>query len=323
MLGIEASRSERGARLAVVAVVALVASLGGASASTAPAMSIGSFTASRLRRRWRAGTPTSRPRSGSRTRTRRTTSVASRQRLPPGLIGNPRAVASCTMAQLTADTCPAGSKIGTTSTIAKPDLPLVPALTATGDVYNVAPVGSEPARIGLVVRPVPGPISLGKFSLAGVASVRVPGDFGLNVRFDNLPRTLQLVGGAAVGVQVQGLDLTLNGIVGVAGVHDKPHELSPGADHAQQPPPMRWPPRCRARRRRFTPDRLRATFHLTRSPRFAFAESNYRADYPSNGRWPACSCPGTELPARSVSHQGQHDGPAAGSGHQHGPPALR
>ena len=160
--------------------------------------------------------------------------------LPPGLIGNPRAVASCTMAQLTADTCPAGSKIGTTSTIAKPDLPLVPALTSTGDVYNVAPVGSEPARIGLVVRPVPGPISLGKFSLAGVASVRVPGDFGLNVRFDNLPRTLQLVGGVAVGVQVQGLDLTLNGIVGSQVVHDKPHQLSARRRPPSTATPMRW-----------------------------------------------------------------------------------
>jgi hypothetical protein len=43
--------------------------------------------------------------------------------------------------------------------------------------------------------------------------VRVPGDFGLNVTFDNIPRTLPLLGGGApVGIQIQSLSLTLNGV---------------------------------------------------------------------------------------------------------------
>jgi hypothetical protein len=132
--------------------------------------------------------------------------------LPPGLLGNPRAVPHCTVAQLNSDSCPAQSKIGTTSVTAKIDLPLVPPVTSTGDVYAVDPVGNEPARIGMVVRPVGG--LLGKFALSGPARVHVPGDFGLSVRFDDLPRTLPpLVGLVRVPVTIQGLSLTLNGLV--------------------------------------------------------------------------------------------------------------
>ena len=87
--------------------------------------------------------------------------------LPPGLVGNPRSVGSCTTAQLNADTCPAGSKIGTTSSIARVELPLVPPTTSTGDVYNVVPTGNEPARIGIVLRPAIAGLTLGKVVALG------------------------------------------------------------------------------------------------------------------------------------------------------------
>ena len=132
--------------------------------------------------------------------------------LPPGLLGNPRAVPHCTVAQLNSDSCPAGSRVGTTSVTAKIDLPLVPPVTSSGDVYVVDPLGNEPARIGMVVRPVGG--LLGKFAMSGAARVHVPGDFGLSVRFDDLPRTLPpLAGVVRVPVTIQGLRLTLNGLV--------------------------------------------------------------------------------------------------------------
>jgi hypothetical protein len=147
-------------------------------------------------------------------------------RLPPGLTGNPNAAAKCTTTQLAADACPAASKIGTVSSVAQPDSPLplvtLPPVTANGDVYNVAPVGSEPARIGMVIRP-PLTAVFGKFSLSGPASVRVPGDYGLNVTFDNLPRTLPAVSGLVpIGVQIQAISLTLNGVVGGKGFMTNP-----------------------------------------------------------------------------------------------------
>ncbi len=132
--------------------------------------------------------------------------------LPPGLVGNPSAPAKCTTAQLNADSCPGGSIIGSVSSTATQDaLPLLPPVTATGDVYNVAPTGSEPARVGMVIRPLGG--VLGKLITSGPASVRIPGDFGLTTTFDNLPRTLPLLGGGLpVGIQIQGISLTLNGL---------------------------------------------------------------------------------------------------------------
>jgi hypothetical protein len=139
-------------------------------------------------------------------------------KLPAGLTGNPNAATKCTTTQLAADACPASSKIGTVTSVAQPDSPLplvtLPAVTANGDVYNVAPTGSEPARIGMVIRP-PATALFGKFSQSGPASVRVPGDYGLTVSFDNLPRSLPALSGTVpIGVQIKSISLTLNGIVG-------------------------------------------------------------------------------------------------------------
>jgi hypothetical protein len=157
--------------------------------------------------------------------------------LPPGLTGNPNAAAKCTAAQLAADTCPAASKIGTVTSVAQPDSPLpplppLPAVTANGDVYNVAPTGNEPARIGMVIRP-PLTALFGKFSLSGPASVRVPGDYGLTVSFDNLPRSLPALGGTLpIGVQIKSISLTLNGVVGSKGFMTNPTSCIPATTTA-------------------------------------------------------------------------------------------
>jgi hypothetical protein len=76
----------------------------------------------------------------------------------------------------------------------------------------VTPTGSEPARIGMVVRPLGG--LLGKFSISGPADIRIPGDFGLTTTFDNLPRTLPpLLGLVPIPVTIDAISLTLNGLV--------------------------------------------------------------------------------------------------------------
>jgi hypothetical protein len=102
-------------------------------------------------------------------------------------VGNPNAVSRCSSAQLASDSCPAasrdrdgiGDRAGTGSAVAG---------HRPGDVYDVTPTGPEPARIGMVVRPVGG--VLGRFSTSGPVTLRIPGDFGLVTTFDNLPRTL-------------------------------------------------------------------------------------------------------------------------------------
>jgi hypothetical protein len=131
--------------------------------------------------------------------------------LPAGLIGNPSVVSQCSSAQLSADGCPAGSKIGTVSvTATAAGIPLP--VTSAGDVYNVTPTGPELARIGMVVRPADG--ILGKFSMSGPADIRVPGDYGLTTTFDNLPRTLPpILGLVAIPITIKSISLTLDGLV--------------------------------------------------------------------------------------------------------------
>jgi hypothetical protein len=146
---------------------------------------------------------------------------------PAGLLGNPSVVSQCSSAQLQSDTCPAGSKIGSvTVTATAIGIPLP--VTAPGDVYVVTPTGSEPARIGMVVRPLGG--ILGKTTMSGPVDIRIPGDLGLVTTFDNLPRTLPpLLGTVAVPITINSLSLTLNGLVngGTAAFMTNPTSCGP------------------------------------------------------------------------------------------------
>src|SRR5919199_942113 len=74
--------------------------------------------------------------------------------LPQGLVGNPKAADRCSEADFQADSCPAASKLGTTTVTAVPTIVVdLPPQDSSGDVYNLAPTGSEPARLGVIVRP--------------------------------------------------------------------------------------------------------------------------------------------------------------------------
>jgi len=130
---------------------------------------------------------------------------------PAGLVGNPSVATKCTMSQLAADACPAGSQVGTASVTATAvGLPLP--ITAPGSVYLVTPVGSEPARIGMVIRPLGG--LLGKVSISGPVSILIPGQESLVSTFTNLPRTLpSLLGLLPVPITIQAISLTLDGLV--------------------------------------------------------------------------------------------------------------
>jgi hypothetical protein len=148
---------------------------------------------------------------------------------PAGLLGNPSVVSQCSSAQLQSDTCPAGSKIGSvTVTATAVGIPLP--VTAPGDVYVVTPTGSEPARIGMVVRPLGG--VLGKTTMSGPVDIRIPGDLGLVTTFDNLPRTLPpLLGTVAVPITINSISLTLNGLVngGTAAFMTNPTSCGPAS----------------------------------------------------------------------------------------------
>lgn len=125
--------------------------------------------------------------------------------LPQGLVGDPSAADRCSASAFAADTCPASSKVGTTTsnvtaTIVLVDVPQ----TVTGDVYNLQPQGSEAARLGVVLRPsLPG---AAKVFLQSAVSVGPDTGYGLRTVFDGLPRTA-----AGLPIRVDSMQLVLAG----------------------------------------------------------------------------------------------------------------
>lgn len=124
--------------------------------------------------------------------------------LPAGVIGNPQATPRCTRAQLMADACPLASQVGTTSVSA---IALGLTIDNPGTVYNVEPNPGDPAKLGIVVRPLGG--LLGKFMLESPISVRDgAGDYGLTSTLVDMPRTLN-----GIPITIRTINLTLSGTV--------------------------------------------------------------------------------------------------------------
>ena len=126
--------------------------------------------------------------------------------LPPGMLGDPTATGSlCTETQLNADTCPADSEVGvTTSSVLISGI--VPQ-DINGTVYNVEPHTGEPARLGIVLRPAVG----SKVVLQSSAELRQSKVPGLDPIMKDLPNTANLGGPVAVPIDITALDLTLYG----------------------------------------------------------------------------------------------------------------
>ena len=128
-------------------------------------------------------------------------------RLQPGLLGNPQSAGFCTQQQFTADSCPADSVVGSVTVEALAYAVQLPGFgiptTSQGRVYNLRPVGDEPARLGIVVAAT-GNIS--KLFLQAPVYVRRGSDgYGLESTFADQPRD------AGVPLQITEIVLTLNG----------------------------------------------------------------------------------------------------------------
>jgi hypothetical protein len=126
--------------------------------------------------------------------------------LPAGEVGAVTATPLCTQAQFAAKACPADTQVGTTTTHATAyPTPLTGlAVDVPGKLYNLAPVGREPARLGIRLTPALGDEIL----LQSIVTVR-PGDGGLDSSTDGLPRT------SALGdIDINAVDITLFGKAG-------------------------------------------------------------------------------------------------------------
>jgi hypothetical protein len=124
--------------------------------------------------------------------------------LPPGLVGDPTATRRCSQAAFQADTCAANTRVGSTSVHTVIPLLIGVPIDATGDVYNLEPAGSEPARLGVVVRP---PLGASKVFITSPVRIR-PSDGGLDSVITGLPSTI----GTPLGeleMWIESMDLTL------------------------------------------------------------------------------------------------------------------
>jgi hypothetical protein len=123
--------------------------------------------------------------------------------LPAGEVGAATATPLCTQAQFAAKACPANTQVGTTTTTATLLGVPVP-LSIPGVLYNLQPVGSEPARLGIRLTPTVGDEVL----LQSIITVRAS-DGGLDSSVDGLPNT---AGG--LPIDVTAVDITLFGTAG-------------------------------------------------------------------------------------------------------------
>jgi hypothetical protein len=129
--------------------------------------------------------------------------------LPPGLVGDPNATPLCTVAQLNADSCPANTKVGSVTANATVTVVLLPVtLDVSGDLYNLTPQPGEPARFGIVLRP----LNLGG-ALPNLlppvilqSGVQLRPDYGLDTVINNIPNST-----SGLPTTINSQDITLFG----------------------------------------------------------------------------------------------------------------
>lgn len=143
-------------------------------------------------------------------------------RLQPGMLGNPQNAAFCTQAQFTADNCPAGSTVGSVQVSAKAYILVLPVnLTNNGIVYNLAPTGTEPARVGIVVEAAGG---LSKIFLQAPVFIRPGADgYGLESTFADQPQDA-----SGIPIQITKIALTFNGRASKGPFMRMPTSCAPG-----------------------------------------------------------------------------------------------
>jgi hypothetical protein len=146
--------------------------------------------------------------------------------LPPGMVGDPNAAPLCTVTQLDADSCPSNTKVGSVVANATVTVGVIPlTLNVSGDLYNVTAQPGEPARFGIVLRPVKGDLcalleGLGLPALCDLipnilppvilqSGVELRPDFGLNTVIKDPPIPNETSG---LPTTINSQDITLFGI---------------------------------------------------------------------------------------------------------------
>ena len=125
--------------------------------------------------------------------------------LPAGLVGDVAAIPRCPLASFEADTCDATTKVGSADAKVVAAGGLLP-VDAPGDVFNIAPAGDEPARLGISLHPALVAVPLGRLAQQSEVRLRSSGDGGLTSTVKDIPNTSN-----GMDIDLQSLQLTLAG----------------------------------------------------------------------------------------------------------------
>ncbi len=103
--------------------------------------------------------------------------------LPPGLVGNPTAAPTCAVAAFKAGRCAADTQVGAVTA----SVETLITMSVKGEIFNLAPSGAEPARLGLqVADPVFG---LATLRMDAPITIRTTTDSGLDTAVLDVPRS--------------------------------------------------------------------------------------------------------------------------------------
>jgi hypothetical protein len=130
--------------------------------------------------------------------------------LPPGMVGDPNATPLCSVAQLNADACSTNTKVGSVTANATVTVagPVTVPVTVNGDLYNLTPQPGEPARFGIVLRPLalPPPLPSVLPNIILQSGVQLRPDFGLDTIINNIPNST-----SGFSTTINSQDITLFG----------------------------------------------------------------------------------------------------------------
>src|ERR1035437_6767170 len=125
-----------------------------------------------------------------------------------GMLANPAAVTPCTATQFSSDACPSNTNLGTVSVQYEKWGFYT---TMPGNVYLLPAAANTVATVGFIIRPSGyQKIFLKSSRVGGIATVRtgIDADYGVDVTFDNIPRTLTTTWGTQTSITVS--DVTVN-----------------------------------------------------------------------------------------------------------------
>ncbi len=124
--------------------------------------------------------------------------------LPAGLVADTDAVPQCTQSAAAAGTCSSASQVGTVVTKLGTG---TETYDLTGEIHNIVPDASEPARLQAIIPVVVGPYDLGKLSIPVPTSLR-GGDYGVDTT-TTIPTRYE-----GIAVRISQMQMLINGVVG-------------------------------------------------------------------------------------------------------------